>query len=50
MPIPAARAEAGTEPVEIPPGSKAALVYPASPATRLVTGESLKIDGGWTAR
>jgi NAD(P)-dependent dehydrogenase (short-subunit alcohol dehydrogenase family) len=28
----------------------AAVVYLASPAARLVTGESLKIDGGWTAR
>ena len=28
----------------------AAVLYPASPAARLVTGESLKVDGGWTAR
>jgi len=28
----------------------AGVVYLASPAARLVTGESLRIDGGWTAR
>jgi NAD(P)-dependent dehydrogenase (short-subunit alcohol dehydrogenase family) len=28
----------------------AAVVYLASPAARLVTGDSLRIDGGWTAR
>jgi NAD(P)-dependent dehydrogenase (short-subunit alcohol dehydrogenase family) len=28
----------------------AAVVFLASPAAALITGDSLKIDGGWTAR
>jgi NAD(P)-dependent dehydrogenase (short-subunit alcohol dehydrogenase family) len=34
------------EPVEV----AGAVVFPASPAAGLITGETILVDGGWTAR
>jgi NAD(P)-dependent dehydrogenase (short-subunit alcohol dehydrogenase family) len=36
--------------IAAPEDVAAAVVYLASPAARLVTGTSLRVDGGWTAR
>jgi NAD(P)-dependent dehydrogenase (short-subunit alcohol dehydrogenase family) len=41
---------AGLHRIGEPPEVAGAVVFLASPAASLITGETLLIDGGWTAR